>query len=180
MLDTERAFPIKQKPFSALSKKTQHLFLTMAVPIEWMTKCNEANGKNYLGAWKIKQMKLNAMKTWICRKGMTLLVPIHPLFLCFSVLISNLLASILQPYSLVYSEPCQTSKMEPFARIVMRKNSFYWKPIIFWWFQETRECKGNDFAQNHLILEVLSNLLVHTFWSKSDETSVSTPICLLL
>ena len=104
-----------------------------------------------------------------------------PLFLCFPVLISNLLAIILHSYSLVYSEPCQTSKMEPFARIVMRKNSFYWKPIIFWWFQEMGECKGNDlFAQNHFILEVLSNSLVHTFWSKSDETSISTPICLIL
>ena len=140
MLDTERAFPIKQKPFSALSKKTQHLFLTMAVPIEWMTKCNEGNEKNYLGTWKIKQMKLNAMKTWICRKGITLLVPIYPLFLCFSVLISNLLASILQPYSLVYSEPCQTSKMELFARIVMRKN-FLLKSHNFLWFRRPESAK---------------------------------------
>ena len=134
----------------------------MAVPIEWMIKHNEENEKNYLGAWKIKQRKLNAMKAWICRQGITLLVPEYtPLFLCFPVLISNLLASILQPYSLVYSEPCQTCKMEPFARIVMRKNSFCWKPIIFWWFQETGECKGNEFAQNHFILEVLQIHIQH-------------------
>ena len=141
MLDTERAFPIKQKPFSALSKKTQHLFLTMAVPIEWMIKHNEENEKNYLGAWKIKQRKLNAMKAWICRQGITRLVPEYtPLFLCFPVLISNLLASILQPYSLVYSEPCQTSKMELFARIVMRKN-FLLKSHNFLWFRRPESAK---------------------------------------
>ena len=53
------------------------------------------------------------------------------IYLCFPVFINNDLASILQPYSLVYSEPCQTSKMESFARIIMRKNSVRWKPIIF-------------------------------------------------
>ena len=33
MIDTERAFPIKQKQFSVLAKKAQHLFLTTAAPI---------------------------------------------------------------------------------------------------------------------------------------------------
>ena len=40
-----------------------------------------------------------------------------------TVVISNHLASISQPYPLVYSEPCQTSKIESFARKFMRKNS---------------------------------------------------------
>ena len=35
--DTERAFPVKQKPFSVPAKKTQHLFLTM----QYLQKENE-------------------------------------------------------------------------------------------------------------------------------------------
>ena len=46
--------------------------------------------------------------------------------------------------------------------------------------QDTGECEGNEFAHNHFILEVPSNSLVHTFSSKSDEISISKPICLLL
>ena len=124
LLDTERAFPIKQKLFSVYAKKTQYLLLTMVVPIKWMKKYNEENEKNYLRTWKVKQRKLTVMKTWIRRQGITLFVPIHPLFRCFPVLISNHLASILKPYLLAYSELCQTSKIESFARMVMRRNSF--------------------------------------------------------
>ena len=40
MLVTEKAFPIKQRLFSILAKKMQHLFFTMAVPIKCMIKCN--------------------------------------------------------------------------------------------------------------------------------------------
>ena len=65
LLVTEWAFPIKQTLFSVLAKKTQHLFLTMAVavPIKCMIKCNVENEKSCLRAWKIKQRKLNEMKT---------------------------------------------------------------------------------------------------------------------
>ena len=123
LLVTERAFPIKQRLFSVLAKKTQYLFLTMAVPIKCMIKCNVENEKSCLRAWKIKQRKLNEMKTWICRQGIILFVPMHSLCQCFPVIFSNHLASILQPYPLPYSEPWQKSKMESFSRIVMGKNS---------------------------------------------------------
>ena len=123
LLATERAFPIKQRLFCVLAKKTQHLFLTMAVPIKCMIKCNVENKKSCVLAWKIQQRKLNEMKTWICRQGTILFVPMHPLCQCFPVIFSNHSASILQPYSLPYSEPCQKSKMESFTRIFTGKNS---------------------------------------------------------
>ena len=123
LLVTEGAFPIKQRLFSILAKKTQHLFLTLAVLIKCMIKCNVENEKSCLLAWKIKQRKPNEMKTWICRQDIILFVPMHPLCQCFPVIFSNHLASILQPYPLPYSEPWQKSKMESFSRIVMRKNS---------------------------------------------------------
>ena len=134
LLVTERAFPIKQRLFSVLAKKTQHLFLTMAVavPIKCMIKCNVENEKSCLRAWKIKQRKLNEMKTWICRQGIILFVPMHPLCQCFPVIFSNHLASILQPYPLPYSEPWQKSKMESFSRIVMGKTLFPLKTYSFW------------------------------------------------
>ena len=67
----------------------------------------------------MEQRKMNAMKTLICRLDAN--VPLY--FHVFSELISNNLASILQSFSLVYSEPCQAAKIESFARIVKRKNS---------------------------------------------------------
>ena len=103
--------------------KIQHLFLTIAVPIKCMIKCNVENEKNCLCAWKVKQRKLNEMKTWICRQGIILFVPMHPLCQCFPVIFSNHLASILQTYPLLYSKPWQKSKMESFSRKVMGKNS---------------------------------------------------------
>ena len=123
LLVTERAFQIKQRLFSVLAKKTQHLFLILAVLIKCMIKCNVENEKTCLRAWKIKQSKLNEMKTWICRQGIILFVPMHPLCQCFPVIFSNHLGSIFQPYPLPYSEPSQKSKMESFSRIVMRNNS---------------------------------------------------------
>ena len=78
LLVTERALPIKQRLFSVLAKKTQHLFLTMAVPIKCMIKRNVENEKSCLCAWKIKQRKPNETKTWICRQGIILFVPMHP------------------------------------------------------------------------------------------------------
>ena len=122
LLVTERAFSIKQRLFSVLAKKT-HLFLTMAAPIKCMIKCNVENEKNCLPAWNIKQKKLNEMKTWMCRQGMILFVPMHPLCRCFPVIFSNHLASILQPYPLPHWELWQKSRMEPFSRIIMGKNS---------------------------------------------------------
>ena len=44
-------------------------------------------------------------------------------FSYFPVLISSHSASILRQYSLVYTEPCQTSKMDRVAKIVIAKNS---------------------------------------------------------
>ena len=127
LLVTERAFPIKQRLFSVQAKKTQHLFLTIAVPIKCMIKCNAENGKSCLRAWKIKQRKLNEMKTWICRQGIILFVPMHPLCQCFPVIFSNHLASILQPYPLPYSEPWQKS----FRVMVIKKTSFPLKTYSF-------------------------------------------------
>ena len=123
LLVTERAFQIKQRLFSVLAKKTQHLFLILAVLIKCMIKCNVENEKTCLRAWKIKQSKLNEMKTWICRQGIILFAPMHPLCQCFPVIFSNHLGSILQPYPLPYSEPSQKSKIESFLRIIMRNNS---------------------------------------------------------
>ena len=123
LLVTERAFPIKQRLFSRLTKKTQHLFLTLAVPIKFMIKCNVENEKSCLRAWKIKQRKLNEMKTWICTQGIILLVPTHPLCKGFPVIFSNHLASVLQPYPLPYLKPWQKAKTESFSRIVMAKTS---------------------------------------------------------
>ena len=130
LLVTVRAFLIKQRLFSVLAKKT-HLFLTLAVVIKCMIKCNVENEKRCLRAWKIKQRKLNEMKTWICRQGIIVFVSIHPLCQCFPVIFSNHLASILQPYPLPYSEPWQMSKMESFSRIVMRKTLFPLKTYSF-------------------------------------------------
>ena len=45
------------------------------------------------------------------------------LFPYFPVLISSYSASILRQYSLAYSEPCQTSKMDRVAKLVIGKNS---------------------------------------------------------
>ena len=123
LLVTERAFPIKQSLFSVLVKKTQHLLLTMAVSIKYMIKYKVENQKYCLRARKIKQRRMNEMKTWICRQGIILLVPMHVLCQCFPVTFSNHLASILQPYPLSYWEPWQKSKMESFSRIVMGKYS---------------------------------------------------------
>ena len=123
LLVIETAVPIKQRLFSVFAKKTQHLFLTMAVPIKCMIKCNLENEKNCLRAWTIKQKKLNEMKTWICRQAIILFMSMHSLCQCFPVIFSNHLASILQSYPLPYSEPWQKSKMESFSRIAMRKNS---------------------------------------------------------
>ena len=131
LLVTERAFPIKQRLFSVLAKKRQHLFLTLAVLIKCMIKCNVENEKSCLRAWKIRQRKLNEMKTWICRQGIILFVSMQPLCQCFPVIFSNHLASILQPYPLPYSEPRQMSKMESFSRIVMRKTLFPLKTYSF-------------------------------------------------
>ena len=55
----------------------------------------------------------------------------HPLFRCFPVLIGNHLANIWKPYSLAYSKPRQTFKMEPLARTVMRKTLFPLKTYSF-------------------------------------------------
>ena len=124
LLVTEREFPVKQKLCTVLAKKRQHLFLTMAVPIKCMIKCNVENEKSCLRAWKIKQRKLNEIKTSTCRQGIIPFVPMHPLCQCFPVIFSNHLASILQPYPLPYSEPWQKSKMESFSRIVMGKKLY--------------------------------------------------------
>ena len=140
LLVTERAFPIKQRLCSVLAKKTQHLFLTMAVPIKCLIKCIVENEKNCLCAWKIKQRKLNEMRTWICRQGIIPFVPMHPLCQCFPVIFSNHLASILQPYPLLYSEPWE--KSFHLTRVFF-KNSYEkklyscWKPTIFSWLQGT-------------------------------------------
>ena len=119
LLVTERAFPIKQRLFSVLAKKAQHLFLTMTVPIKRMIKYTVENEKSCLRAWKIKQRNLNELKTWICRQGIILFVPMHPLCQCFPVIFSNRLENILQPYAFPYSGPWQKSKMEFFLRIVI-------------------------------------------------------------
>ena len=50
LLDTETVFPIKQKLLSVLAKKTQHLFLTMAVPIKGLIKYNKENENDCLHA----------------------------------------------------------------------------------------------------------------------------------
>ena len=132
LLVTEIAFPKKRRLFSVLAKKTQHLFLTMAVavPIKCMIKCNVENEKSCLRAWKIKQRKLNEMKTWICRQGIILFESMHPLCQCFPVIFSNHLASILQPYPLPYSEPWQ----KPY---VLKKTLFPLKTYSFWRVQGT-------------------------------------------
>ena len=137
LLVTERAFPIKERLCSVLAKKTQHLFLTMAVPIKCMIKCNVENEKSCLRAWKIKQRKLNEMKTWICKQGIILFVPMHLLCQCFPVNFSNYLESILQPYPLPYSESWQNSKIESFENSYGKKLYARWKPIVFRWFQGT-------------------------------------------
>ena len=133
LLVTERAFPVKQRLCSVLATKTQYLFLTMAVPIKFMIKCNAVYEKSCLGAWKIKQRKLNKIKTWICRQGIILFMPMHPLWQCFPVIFSNHIASILRTYPLLYSKPWQKSNMESFSRNVMGKKLYSrWKPIVFW------------------------------------------------
>ena len=53
----------------------------------------------------------------------TYFIPIcTTLFPCFPVLISSYSASILQQYSLAYSEPYQTSKMDRVVKTVIGKN----------------------------------------------------------
>ena len=61
------------------------------------------------------------MKTRTCKQGITFSVPINPFISMLSG--PNHLANILHPYSLAYSNPCETSKMKSFVRIAMRKNS---------------------------------------------------------
>ena len=133
LLVTERKFPIKQRLCGVLAKKTQHLFLNMAVPftVKCMIKCNVENEKSCLRTWKIKQRKLNEIKTWICRQGIILFVPMHPLCQCFPVIFSNHLASILQSYPLQYSKPWKKSKMESSSRKVMGKNSIPVENLYF-------------------------------------------------
>ena len=144
LLDTESAFPIKQKLFSELTKKTQHLFLAMVVPIKWIIKYSEENENNCLRAWKIKQRQLTAMKTWICREDITFSYQYNTnIFQYFPVLISDHLASILQLYSLAYSKTCQRSKTESSARRVMRTISIPVENLyIFDDFTGRGECKG--------------------------------------
>ena len=65
------------------------------------------------------------------------------MFQYFPVLISNNLASILQLYSLAYSETCQTSEIESSAKTVMRKNSIPVENLYFFDdFSEQGECRG--------------------------------------
>ena len=149
----------------------------MAAPIKCMIKCNVENKKSRLRALKIKQRKLNEMKTWICRQGIILFVPMHSLCQCFPVIFSNHLASILQPYPLPYSEPWQKSKMESFSRIVMGK--FPLKSYSFLMIAgDGGSAEVNSFAQNHFILEVPSNWLVHTFSIQCDQILILAAICL--
>ena len=104
-----------------------------------------------------------------------------PLFWCFPGLINNHSASILHLYSLAYSELCQTSKMEAFARIVLRKNYLSWKPIVFLWFLgDGGSAEVSYLDQNHFIIEVPRNCLVHICSSKSNEILIFAPICLNL
>ena len=86
-------------------KKRQHLFLAMAVSVKRMIKNIQKNEKNCFCAERINQKKLIEMKT----QGIALLVPCTP---CFSVLISNHLACVLQQCLLMYSEPYKTCKMD--------------------------------------------------------------------
>ena len=79
--------------------------------------------KNCLRDWKTILRKLNAIKTGICRRDITLFISIHPFISMLSVYISDYLTSTLQTYLMAYSELCQTSKMELFARIAIRKKS---------------------------------------------------------
>ena len=122
LLVTERKFPIKQRLCSALAKKTQHLFLTMAVPIKCMIKRNVENEKSCLCAWKIKQRKPNETKTWICRQGIILFVPMHPfvpkqVFCC--------------PIHCRSQNPDKSLKSFFFSRIVVGKTLFSWKTYSF-------------------------------------------------
>ena len=55
----------------------------------------------------------------------------------FPVLVGNHSAIILQKYSLAYSKPCQTSKMERFVKNIMGKNSSSIE--ILWFFDDFRE-----------------------------------------
>ena len=101
------------------------------------------------------------------------------LFWWFPVLISDNLASILQPYSLVYSKSCQTSKVESFVRIAMKKIMLLLKIYSFLIISVDKgSVEINKFAQNHFILEVPPNWLVHTFLSKCEEILILAPICL--
>ena len=131
LLVTEIAFPIKQRLFSVLAKKTQHLFLTMAVPIKCMIKCNVENEKSCLRAWKIKQRKLNEMKTWICRQGIILFVPMHPLCQCFPVIFSNHLASICRLIHCCIQNPDRSLKWSLFREKLWEKTLFPLKTYSF-------------------------------------------------
>ena len=76
-------------------------------------------------------------------KSEPVLYQYNPLFSRFPVLISNHLAIILQQCSLGYSEPCETSKMESLATIVMRTNSIPLKTYSFLnGFRGRWECRG--------------------------------------
>lgn len=85
------------------------------------------------------------MKTWVCRRDITHSIPIAshctPLFQCFLLLTSNSSACILQQYSLAYSEPCHTSNLKRFSKIVanIEKTPFHLNIYgFFWWFQGGR------------------------------------------
>ena len=135
LLVTQIAFPKKQRLFSVLAKKTQQLFLTMAVPIECIIKCDVENEKSCLCAWKIKQRKPNEMKTWICRQVIIFFVPMHPLYQCFPVIFS-----IQNPDKSLLS---------------WKKLSSRWKPRVFWWVQ------GTGGAQ--MLINLLNQLIRSTF-----------------
>ena len=109
----------------------RHKYTTLHFIIKCMIKCNVVYEKSCLGAWKVKQWKLNKIKTWICRQGIILFMPMHPLCQCFPVIFSNHIASILQPYPLLYSKPWQKSKMESSSRKVMGKNSIPVENLYF-------------------------------------------------
>ena len=80
---------------------------------------------------------------------------------------------------MTYSEPCQTSKTESFARIVMRKNCIPVKNLQFFYdFFGRREMHR---LINSLKITLCYNYrLEHAFSSKSGEILILAPICLNL
>ena len=133
--------------FSILAKKTQSTFCldNMPVPtiqmIAWIKKMS-LYLKNQTESTAVVEWK----KAWILRRE-----PIsyqHTfLFSCISEIISSYSADILQQYSLAYSEPCRTCKVERFVKmgkklyimektLVMGKKLYYpWNSMGFRWFQ---------------------------------------------